>query len=58
MPLSMWFWLCCFCILVFGAWYGYVTPPPGRWPVLGMSLVWLLALVILGMATFGGPVKG
>jgi len=53
----MWFWLCLFLILVCGAWSGYVTQGPGRWPILGMSLVWFFALLILGIAQFGGPIK-
>jgi len=54
----MWYWLCLFLILVCGSWWGVITPGPGRWAVGGWSVLAFLLFLILGMATFGGPIKG
>jgi hypothetical protein len=55
--LSLWYWLLMFLSLLSSFYYGYQTPPAGRFSVGGWSLViWLLFLVI-GLRLFGSPVK-
>jgi len=58
MTWGAWYWVCLFLFLVFGGWWGFITPPPGRWAVGGWSLMVLILFIILGIASFGGPVKG
>ncbi len=56
MPLSVWFYLILFLWLLFGLWWSWPDPEQrvGR---LGGLLLPFLALLILGMATFGSPIK-
>jgi hypothetical protein len=58
MTWGAWYWVCVFFFLVFGGWWGVITPPPGRYAVGGWSLMVLILFIILGIAEFGGPVKG
>lgn len=56
MPLSMWYWLCLFLVLVCGGWWGYITPAPGRWPIVGWNLLLFLLFLIIGLKTMGSPI--
>lgn len=55
MSLSVWFWLCLF-LFVLG--YGWsVREPANKIAPYAWGILLVLMLVLLGMASFGGPIK-
>ena len=54
MALSIWFWLCLF-LFVLG--YGWNVTAPNKMAQYGSGILLFLALLILGIQVFGGPVK-
>ena len=57
MPLSMCFWVLMFFALLSSLYYGYQTPPPGRFSVGGWSLVIWLLFLLVGLKLFGHPIQ-
>jgi hypothetical protein len=55
--LSVWFWIVMILWLVLGFWAEYVPGQPYPWPRGGRHLLMFLAVLILGLQVFGGPVK-
>jgi len=55
MTLQIWFWLCMFLWLIFGAWKAWGEANP--YPIIGGHLLQFFLFVILGWQVFGAPVK-
>lgn len=56
MGLNFWFWLDLILGVIFTGWLGF-RPEGYAWRFSGLGLVLLIAVAILGVAQFGGPVK-
>ena len=54
MSAGNWFWLCLFLALVLG---GVGVWRSKSWDTGGVSLLILLALLLVGIEVFGGPIK-
>lgn len=57
MSIGIWYWIFLAVALVFGLWPA-PEGPGGRWFRWGAPLLWFILFVILGIAEFGGPIKG
>ncbi len=57
MTLDAWYWLVLFLWIIFGAWRERISPNP-NWPVwAGWAFVQLILFVLIGLRSFGSPVK-
>ena len=57
MTLAVWFWILMVIWLVFGFWSGYVPGQPYPVRNWGGNILLFVLFALLGMATFGGPIK-
>lgn len=57
MTLDVWFWILMVLWLVLGFYAEYVPGQPYPWPRGGRHLLMFLAVLVLGLRVFGGPVK-
>ena len=57
MPLSLLYWILMLFWLICGAWWGVSTPPPGRYPIVGWSIVLFLLFLVIGLQLFGAPIR-
>jgi hypothetical protein len=58
MPLSLLYWILMLFYVLFGCWWGYSQPAPGRYGVVGGSILAFLLFLVLGLKLFGGPIQG
>ena len=58
MPLELVYWILMLLWLVAGAWWGWSTPPPGRGPIIGWSIVLFMLFLTIGLKIFGAPIRG
>lgn len=54
---AVFYWILVLLLAVFWG-VGQATPADTKWPGWGAGIVWILLLVLIGLALFGSPLKG
>jgi len=58
MPLSLAFWVLLLLWVVGVSYWGYRSPPEGRFFLGGWLLLEFLILLVIGLRIFGAPLRG